>query len=148
MEAVIFVGLQAAGKSTFYQQRFFNTHLRINLDMLKTRYRENLLLQACLEMKLPFVVDNTNPTIAERSRYLPLAKAARFWVTGYFFLPNLGESLRRNETRSGKEHVPSKGIAATYHKLQPPTLEEGFDKLYQVHAGEAGNFIVEEYPPA
>jgi len=37
MEAVIFVGLQAAGKSTFYRERFFDTHVRINLDMLRTR---------------------------------------------------------------------------------------------------------------
>lgn len=148
MEAVIFVGLQGAGKSTFYRQYFFNTHIRINLDMLKTRYRENLLLRACLEMKQPFVVDNTNPTVAERARYLPLAKAARFLLTGYFFVPDLGESLRRNETRPDKERIPPKGIAATFHKLQPPTLEEGFDRIYQVRSGESGNFIVTEWVPA
>jgi len=26
MEAIIFIGIQATGKSTFFQQRFFNTH--------------------------------------------------------------------------------------------------------------------------
>ena len=61
MEALIFVGLQASGKSTFYKERFFTTHLRINLDMLRTRHRERLLIGACLEAKQPFVVDNTNP---------------------------------------------------------------------------------------
>ena len=40
MEAVILIGIQGAGKSTFYKDRFFNTHVRINLDMLKTRHRE------------------------------------------------------------------------------------------------------------
>jgi predicted kinase len=40
MEAVIFVGIQASGKSTFYCQRFFATHMRISLDMLRTRRRE------------------------------------------------------------------------------------------------------------
>lgn len=49
MEAVIFIGLQASGKSTFYQERFFNTHVRINLDMLKTRNREKQSLQVCLQ---------------------------------------------------------------------------------------------------
>jgi predicted kinase len=34
LEAVIFIGLQAAGKSTFYLRRFFRTHVRINMDML------------------------------------------------------------------------------------------------------------------
>ena len=47
MEAVIFSGLQGAGKSSFYLARFFTTHVRINLDMLKTRRRERMLLDAC-----------------------------------------------------------------------------------------------------
>lgn len=33
MQAVIFVGLQGAGKTTFYKERFFATHLRLSLDM-------------------------------------------------------------------------------------------------------------------
>lgn len=37
VEGIIFVGIQPSGKSTFYHDRFSNTHLRINLDMLKTR---------------------------------------------------------------------------------------------------------------
>ena len=76
MEAVIFVGLQGAGKSTFYRERFFATHLRINLDMLKTRHREGRFLQACIETRQPFVVDNTNPTRAERQVYIEAAKQA------------------------------------------------------------------------
>jgi len=39
MEAIIFIGIQATGKSTFYKDNFFKTHIRINLDMLKTRKR-------------------------------------------------------------------------------------------------------------
>lgn len=34
----------------------------INLDTLKTRNRERILLAACLEAKQPFVLDNTNLT--------------------------------------------------------------------------------------
>ncbi|MBN1315005.1 MAG: hypothetical protein JXA42_06040 [Anaerolineales bacterium] len=37
MQAVIFIGIQATGKSTFFKERFFNTHVRISLDLLKTR---------------------------------------------------------------------------------------------------------------
>ncbi|WP_197529108.1 ATP-binding protein [Aeoliella mucimassa] len=40
MEVVVFIGLQASGKSTFYKQRFVDTHMRLNLDMLRTRYRD------------------------------------------------------------------------------------------------------------
>ncbi len=55
MEAVLFIGIQATGKSSFYLERFSRTHVRINLDMLKTRHRETLLLKACLQGKIPFV---------------------------------------------------------------------------------------------
>ena len=48
MEAILFIGIQAVGKSTFYKERFFATHVRIRLDMFKTRQREQLILQACI----------------------------------------------------------------------------------------------------
>jgi len=55
MEAVIFIGIQGSGKSTFYNVRFFDTHVRINLDMLKTKHRQQLLLNACIEGKQPLL---------------------------------------------------------------------------------------------
>lgn len=44
MQAIIFIGIQAPGKSTFFQQRFSPSHLRLSLNRLKTRHREQLLL--------------------------------------------------------------------------------------------------------
>ena len=60
MEAVIFIGIQGTGKSSFYQEQFFHTHVRINLDMLKTKHRLRLLFNACLEAGQSFLLDNTN----------------------------------------------------------------------------------------
>ena len=37
MQLIIFVGLQSSGKSTFYLDKFIDSHIRLNLDMLKTR---------------------------------------------------------------------------------------------------------------
>ncbi len=70
MEAILFIGIPATGKSTFYKCYFADTHVRINLDMLKTRRREDILLQAGLKAKQRFVVDNTNPTRANRKNIL------------------------------------------------------------------------------
>ncbi len=144
MQAIIFIGLQGAGKSTFFKEKFLNTHIRVNMDMLKTRHREDLLVAACLEMKQPFVVDKTNATPKDRERYIQAAKANRFQVAAYYFVPDLKLSLERNAARTGKERVPDKGVIATFHRLKPPTKEEGFDLLYTVRQDEAGNFVVEE----
>jgi predicted kinase len=148
MEAVIFVGIQATGKSSFYIARFFQTHIRINLDMLRTRRRETLLLRACIEMQQRFVVDNTNPTLAERANYITPAKAAGFRVVGYYFPAVLGECIQRNNRRSGKQIVPIKGIVGTLKRLVPPSYAEGFDALYTVRIAEPDRFSVEEWPAA
>ena len=46
MQLIIFMGLQASGKSTFYREKFIDTHIRLNLDMLKTRHREQILVRS------------------------------------------------------------------------------------------------------
>jgi predicted kinase len=145
MEAVIFIGIPASGKSTFYLQRFFGSHIRINLDMLRTRHRERLLVEACLAAKQPFVVDNTNVTREERARYILSAKAAGFRVVGYYFRSSISVSIERNRGRTTGRVVPDKGVAAKYHRLQLPTREEGFDQLYYVTLSAEGGFAVQEW---
>lgn len=132
MEAIIFIGIQASGKSTFYQKNFLNTHIRINLDMLKTRHREQIFLKACLEAKQPFVIDNTNPTPADRNRYIIPAKANKFQVVAYYFDTNLEKCKQRNSQRSQKQIVPLVALLGTYKKLILPSWKEGFDKIYSV----------------
>jgi predicted kinase len=145
MEAVIFIGLQGAGKSTFYRDRFFATHMRINLDMLKTRHRENRFLQVCIETRQPFVVDNTNPTRAKRQAYIQAAKQAGFKVVGYYFECQVEDCKRRNEQRPPRERIPIPGILATSARMEIPKREEGFDELFYVRIDEANRFVIEEW---
>ena len=144
MEAVIFVGVQGSGKSTFYRERFFDTHVRINLDMLRTRHREQLLLAACLAGKQPFVIDNTNPLPTDRARYIEPAREAGFRVVTYFFETSLADAVRRNKERAGKQRIPVPAIAGTMRKLQPPTAEEGFEAVHKVTISSEGAFVVSE----
>jgi predicted kinase len=145
MQAVIFIGLQASGKSTFFKERFFNTHVRINLDMLKTRQREEILVNACLQARQNFVIDNTNPRVDDRKRYIIPAKEAHFEVIGYYFESQLTAVLQRNQSRLGKERIPEAGIRSTYNKLLIPRLEEGFDRLYYVTIDSQDLFVVKEW---
>lgn len=45
MQAIIFIGIQGSGKSTLYKECFFNTHLRISMDLLNTRNKEQKLME-------------------------------------------------------------------------------------------------------
>lgn len=143
MEAVIFCGPQASGKSSFYREAFFATHVRINLDMVRTRRRETLLLEACLAGGQRFVIDNTNPRRDDRTPYIVRAKAAHFKVAGYFFAEALEDCLGRNAGRSGRARIAEKGVAATFARLEPLGWDEGFDRLFTVRLRD-GRFAVEE----
>ena len=145
MEAVILIGIQATGKSTFYRQKFEDTHIRINLDMLKTRHRERILVEACIAARQPFVVDNTNPATKDRARYIEPAQSAGFRVIGYYFKSSLSEAMERNRQRAASKVVPDRGITGAYGRLQLPSRDEGFDELYYVSIDASGAFAIEEW---
>jgi predicted kinase len=145
VEAVIFVGLPGAGKSSFYRERFFCTHVRINLDMLKTRHREHRLLQTCIETQQRFVVDNTNVSSAERQLYIDLARQAGFRVIGYYFQSKVEDCQRRNAQRTGFEQIPRKGVLGAAGRLCIPHKDEGFEDLYYVRIDKSNRFVVEEW---
>ena len=146
MEAIIFCGIQGSGKSTFYKQRFADTHVRINLDMLRTRTRESILLAACLEAKQRFVVDNTNTTIEARKRYTQPALEADFQLLGFYFESPVRDAIARNLGRPPKERVLPGSIVRTHKDLEPPEKREGFDQIFVARVNGDGSFEVEEVP--
>ena len=142
MQLIIFTGVQASGKSSFYLLNLYHSHLRINLDMLKTRYRENTIFEACLASKAKMVVDNTNMTRSDRERYIQRAIDANFEVVSYYFETDLASTLIRNAQREGKANIPEMGVRATYKKLEVPNLDEGFSKIFQVKIVGNGEFSI------
>lgn len=142
MESVIFSGLQGSGKSSFYKSRFFSTHLRISLDLLRTRNREERLLEYCLQTRQRFLVDNTNPTRVERAKYIGPSRESGFRVIGYYFSSKIDDCLKRNSQRP--EKVPDVAILSTAKKLELPAFAEGFDELWYVRIEDSG-FVVEKW---
>jgi predicted kinase len=145
VEAVILIGLQGAGKSTFYRDRFQSTHVHISLDVLKTRHRERTLLQSCLDQRRPFVVDNTNPTRSGRLAYTSPARQAGFRVIGFYFQSRVADCERRNRQRPEAEQVPCLGLLGTAGRLELPQYDEGFDELHYVRIEGGRQFAVEEW---
>src|SRR5690349_16171329 len=115
MEAILFIGIQGSGKSSFYRERFFDTHVRISLDLLRTRHREQRMLELCLQTGQRFAIDKTNVTRDERARYIAAARQAKFGVVGYFFEPDPGGCMERNLRRP--HPVPAAGLFGTLKRL-------------------------------
>lgn len=144
MEAILFIGLPASGKSSFYKDRFFNSHMRISLDVLKTRSREMTLLDTCLESDQRVVIDNTSPTVAERERFIRRVRQTRkrYKLVGYYFQSKVDDCLVRNRERDLP--VPDVAIYAAAKKMERPSCEEGFDQLFYVRLDD-GRFVVEAW---
>ena len=149
MELVIFSGLQASGKSTFYRTHFAGTHAYVSKDVLRNNKkpgrRQAQLIEEALQAGRSVVVDNTNPSIAERAELIALGRRHHATIVGYFFPPMVADSLRRNHERSGKARVPPVAIYATKKRLECPSYGEGFDALYAVRIGDDGGFVVEPW---
>ena len=141
MECVILIGLPAAGKSTFFRQRFAGTHDHVSKDLLRNnrrpQRRQEQLIAESLAAGRSVVVDNTNPSAGVRAPLIEVARKHGAEVVGYFFIADARDALRRNRTREGRERVPDVAIFTVRKHLQPPTPEEGFDRLYAVTMIEA-----------
>ena len=141
---VVMMGLQASGKSTFYDKYLSKDYIRVNLDTLKTRHREKMLVDECIKNSKSFAVDNTNPTRKDRARYIPAAKAEGYRVIGCFMESKIKDCIMRNALREGTARVPENAIAATSNIMEIPSYDEGFDEVYFVK-NDGKNMVVEPW---
>ena len=131
-DMIIFIGIPASGKTTFYQQNFAEKHVHISLDILHTRNREDDMLEDTLISEKFCVIDNTNVTAAERAKYIEAGKKYGYKVIGYYFRSSIDECRIRNEQRQGKKQVPEVALRDKAAHLERPSKQEGFDELYYV----------------
>jgi predicted kinase len=140
MECVILIGMPAAGKTSFYRERFAGTHDHVSKDLMRNtrrpQRRQEQLVAESLAAGRSVVIDNTNPSAAVRAPLIALARARGAAVTGYYFPTEAADALRRNRTREGRDRVPDVAIFTVRKRLEPPRREEGFDALYVVRLNE------------
>ena len=136
MELVIFIGLQASGKSTFFRNYLAATHILVSKDLMRNNRnrarRQAQLVEAALQAEHSVVVDNTNPAVEDRASLIELGNQYGARIVGYYFESNLKDCLERNQQRTGKRRVPDVGMYATIKKLVCPTYAEGFHQLFYV----------------
>jgi len=146
-ECVLFIGLPASGKTTFYQRRFAETHRHISKDHWPNASNKDArqadAMRAALSRADSVVIDNTNPTPADRSPAIALAREYGARVIGYYFTATTREAVGRNRGREGKARVPDVAIFTTAKRMTIPAAEEGFDELYSVSIASDGDFTVQ-----
>lgn len=132
-ELIIFVGLQASGKSTYYHNHFAATHVHVSKDLMpNARNRDDRQLQlidAALAQGRSVVVDNTNPTPAARAPLIEAGRRHGARVLAYYFEATVRDCVARNRLREGKARVPDVAIFVTAKKMVPPGRNEGFDEV-------------------
>lgn len=147
MELVVFSGLQAAGKTSFYRATFATTHAHVSKDAWPNarnrEARQRRLVEEHLRAGRSVVVDNTNPTPIERAPLIEIGRAAGIRVVSYAFVVAVDEALRRNAAREGRSRIDDVGIFSVAKRLVPPSRAEGFDRCYVVRL-EDGMFVVAE----
>ncbi|WP_373049625.1 AAA family ATPase [Vulgatibacter sp.] len=147
IELVIFVGLQGAGKSSFYRHHYASTHAHVSKDLMRNNRnrerRQRHLVDEALAQGRSVVVDNTNPAPADRAPLLAIGSARGARLIGVFFDVPLRICMERNRRREGIARVPDVALRVTRSRLVPPTLEEGFDEIRRVHVDPQAGLEVE-----
>ena len=149
LELIIFIGLQASGKSSFYQRQFAAIHAYVSKDLLRNNRgparRQQQLIEEALQAGRSVVVDNTNVTLGDRAELIRLGRLYDATIIGYYFESQVSQCLERNRERTGKARVPDVAIFATLKKLVHPSYQEGFDRLFYVRLSEDGMFRISDW---
>ncbi len=137
---MIFIGLQGAGKSTFYRTCFSQTHALVSKDLMrnhkKPSRRQAFLIAEHLKSGTSLVVDNTNPTRGDRQAIIEIGQDYQAMIIGYYFNSKIIDCLTRNQQREGKARVPDYVLYMTQKKLTLPDYSEGFHQLFKVEIGD------------
>jgi predicted kinase len=132
-ELVVMVGLQGSGKSTWVAEHLAGTHVVVSKDHWpNARHREarqRRIVAGLLAEGASVVVDNTDPSPAERAPLVELAAAAGVPARAVFVDTPLETCQERNAARTGRARVPEVGLFSTAARLVPPTTAEGFAEI-------------------
>ena len=138
-ELVLFVGCPASGKSTFYTLYMKPAgYGHINRDKLGSWQKCVAECSRMLQAGHSVVVDNTNPDLESRGRYLSLASGANVPARCFLFTTSIPHAQHNNRFRELTNKDPHykrvNAIAFNSYKSRflQPQVEEGFAEIVMV----------------
>ncbi|CAJ0959979.1 unnamed protein product [Ranitomeya imitator] len=138
VEVVVTVGFPAAGKSTFIKENLVpKGYVYANRDTLGTWQKCVAACEEALKNKKSIVIDNTNPDVESRSRYINCAKKAGVPVRCFFFVAPIELAKHNNRFRemTSKGHVSVNDMVMNSYKSKfvAPSLTEGFSEILKIN---------------
>ncbi|XP_054720031.1 uncharacterized protein F21D5.5-like [Uloborus diversus] len=139
-EVVVFVGFPAAGKSHFASFYLIpNGYVHINRDSLGSWQKCVSECTKALSKGLKVVIDNTNPDVESRARYIDCSKKFRVPCRCFHFVCSLEQARHNNIYRElsnpDEKHVGVNDMVLNGYKskFKEPTLREGFTEIVNVN---------------
>ncbi|ESO10945.1 hypothetical protein HELRODRAFT_109229 [Helobdella robusta] len=138
LQIIVMVGCPASGKSYFVKTYLVPLgYQRINRDTLGTWQKCVKKCEDALKMKEKVVVDNTNPDVESREKYLKVARQMNVRCR-CFVMTSSFEHSRHNEKfreMTDKQHqqINEMVFNSFKSKFKEPDLSEGFDEIVHVN---------------
>ncbi|KAM5132274.1 bifunctional polynucleotide phosphatase/kinase [Mantella aurantiaca] len=139
-EVVVTVGFPGAGKSTFIKEHLVpKGYAYANRDTLGTWQKCVAACEESLRNGKSIVIDNTNPDVESRGRYISCAQKAGVPARCFHFNATIELSKHNNRfremTHTGKGHVSVNDMVINSYKSKfvAPSLNEGFSEILKVN---------------
>ncbi|MCJ8739754.1 hypothetical protein PDJAM_G00050750 [Pangasius djambal] len=139
-EIIVAVGFPGSGKSTFFQTHIIpKGYVYVNRDTLGSWQHCVSACERALKEGRSVAVDNTNPDLESRKRYVDVGKSAGVPCRCFNFTASLEQAKHNNRFRemvpSATKHAPVNDMVFHSYrkKFVAPTLSEGFSAILQIH---------------
>lgn len=137
-EVVVCVGFPASGKSFFSKNYLVpKGYVHVNRDILGTWQKCVMLCEDSLKMHKKIVIDNTNPDVDSRKRYIDLCKQYKVPCRCFFFDLTF-QHVRHNErfremTDTSHQPINEMILNSFKSKFVSPAVSEGFSELIKIN---------------
>jgi bifunctional polynucleotide phosphatase/kinase len=132
---ILIIGSPASGKSRI-STKYLSNHIRINQDTLKSVSKCFKYAKCELDKGNSIIIDNTNRNILIRSKWIELAKEYNIPIDCVYININRNMALHFNTFRNlnkSENKVPDIAIHTYYCRLTPPSQNEGFRHIVDLH---------------